>query len=181
MVRGEGVELCVELLHWAAKQCDGLPALAEGTTLPAARAVLAQVGQAPEAVWPYDEGRNQRANNYHPPAGAVAEAKNRLLTGGGEICPTVVSLRQALDQGQPVVLGMKIHTTWYGVGKDGQIARPSASARDLGGHAVVVVGYSDDAFIVLNSWGDDWGDNGFGYIENDYVDNHAVAAWALSL
>lgn len=38
-----------------------------------------------------------------------------------------------------------------------------------GGHAVCLVGYTPDHFIVRNSWGDDWGDNGFGYASNAYA------------
>ena len=32
---------------------------------------------------------------------------------------------------------------------------------DGGGHAVVITKYNKDCFTVLNSWGDQWGDNGF--------------------
>jgi C1A family cysteine protease len=31
----------------------------------------------------------------------------------------------------------------------------------LGGHAMCVVGYNAEGFIVRNSWGDDWLDNGY--------------------
>jgi C1A family cysteine protease len=57
---------------------------------------------------------------------------------------------------------------------------PPVGARDLGGHAVLVVGYRDDNFIVQNSWGSDWGEDGFAYLPNDYVDHFAVAAWSLA-
>lgn len=33
--------------------------------------------------------------------------------------------------------------------------------KDGGGHAVVITKYSKECFTVLNSWGDQWGDNGF--------------------
>lgn len=38
-----------------------------------------------------------------------------------------------------------------------------------GGHAMVVVGYDDGrrAFKLLNSWGRQWGDNGYGWIDYD--------------
>jgi len=80
----------------------------------------------------------------------------------------------------PAYTGMRIHSTWYGVGDDGKIAVPLAAARDFGRHAVLVVGYRDGGFIVQNSWGTDWGHDGFGYIESTYVDDHGIAAWALS-
>lgn len=33
----------------------------------------------------------------------------------------------------------------------------------LGGHAMTVVGYLENCFIIRNSWGADWGDNGYSY------------------
>lgn len=34
----------------------------------------------------------------------------------------------------------------------------------LGGHALSVVGWDEKAFIIQNSWGYDWGDNGYTYL-----------------
>lgn len=36
------------------------------------------------------------------------------------------------------------------------------------GHAVVIVGYDEDGFIIKNSWGSTWGDKGYGWISFDY-------------
>ena len=38
-----------------------------------------------------------------------------------------------------------------------------------GGHAVTVVGYTSDRFIIRNSWGTGWGDDGFGYASEAYI------------
>jgi len=38
-----------------------------------------------------------------------------------------------------------------------------------GGHAVCLVGYTPDHFIVRNSWGTNWGHKGFGYASNNYA------------
>jgi len=38
-----------------------------------------------------------------------------------------------------------------------------------GGHAVALVGYSREGFIVRNSWGAGWGDGGFAYAKDDYA------------
>jgi hypothetical protein len=37
------------------------------------------------------------------------------------------------------------------------------------GHAIAIVGYTKNHFIIRNSWGTDWGDNGYAYASNDYV------------
>ena len=180
LIRAEGVELSIEFLHWAAKRLDGLPPRSEGTTLPAAKDALGQDGQPSEVTWPYDDGRDQWAASYQPPSIAPAEAKLRLLKGGEILRPTALMVRDALDRGQPVVLGVRLYTTWHGPGGDGLIAMPASGARDLGGHAVLVVGYRDNDFIVQNSWGSDWGEDGFAYLPGDYVDHFAVAAWSLA-
>ncbi len=38
---------------------------------------------------------------------------------------------------------------------------------NYGGHAVTIVGYNDHGFIFKNSWGTQWGDDGYGYISFD--------------
>lgn len=37
-----------------------------------------------------------------------------------------------------------------------------------GGHAVTIVGYNDEGFIIKNSWGRSWGDHGYAVISYDY-------------
>ena len=52
----------------------------------------------------------------------------------------------------------------------------------MGGHSVLIVGYNDDvqimnqidknltkgAFLIQNSWGKSWGDNGYGWLPYQY-------------
>ncbi|MGH2559482.1 MAG: C1 family peptidase [Thermomicrobiales bacterium] len=181
LLRAEGIDLCIEFLHWAAKQCDGLPTSSEGTTLLAAAEALAQVGQPPETNWPYDDQRNQWAPDYQPPADACSDATPRRLAGSNELLPTPDALRDALDQGQAPLLGIRLHQTWYEVGSDGYIAIPATGTLDFGGHAILVVGYQNDALIIRNSWGADWGDRGYGYLPASYVSAYGVSAWVFSL
>ena len=43
-------------------------------------------------------------------------------------------------------------------------------------HAVLLVGYNSTHWFINNSWGESWGDHGFGYIEkgNDCLLRHEV-------
>jgi C1A family cysteine protease len=53
----------------------------------------------------------------------------------------------------------------------------------LGGHAVSIIGYSDAdrAWIVRNSWGTGWGDNGFIKVSWDDVSGVGDETWGLEL
>ena len=50
-----------------------------------------------------------------------------------------------------------------------------------GGHAVCLVGYTRDYFIVRNSWGTTWGDRGFAYAYNAYAAEALTEAYGAVL
>lgn len=58
------------------------------------------------------------------------------------------------------------------------IARTGRADR---GHAVAIVGYSADGFIVQNSWGEEWGDRGFALLPYEDFLLHAVDLWVAQL
>jgi C1A family cysteine protease len=65
---------------------------------------------------------------------------------------------------------LECDSTWDDIGSDGvldEYDRASAGPED--GHAVALVGYTKNHFIVRNSWGTNWGDKGFAYATNAYT------------
>jgi C1A family cysteine protease len=60
---------------------------------------------------------------------------------------------------------------------------PLANEENLGGHAMLIVGYDDTTgtFIVCNSWGVSWADKGFCYIPYAYILNKRQASdfWCI--
>ena len=50
-----------------------------------------------------------------------------------------------------------------------------------GGHAVAIVGYTAEGFIVQNSWGRDWGARGFALLPYEDYMLHATDVWAAQL
>ena len=68
------------------------------------------------------------------------------------------------------------------VGSDG-LWRPNNNDKEVGGHAITVVGYDDykfgGAFRIMNSWGADYGDDGFIWIK--YSDFEIVANEAYAI
>ena len=50
-----------------------------------------------------------------------------------------------------------------------------------GGHAVALVGYTADRFIVRNSWGTGWGDKGFAYASLAYAQEAFTEAYGVEV
>ncbi len=50
-----------------------------------------------------------------------------------------------------------------------------------GGHAVALVGYTADRFIVRNSWGTPWGDKGYGYASLAYAQAAFTEAYGITV
>jgi hypothetical protein len=53
--------------------------------------------------------------------------------------------------------------------------------RSESGHAVAIVGYTRDGFIVQNSWGREWGANGFALLPYEDYLLHATDVWVAQL
>jgi hypothetical protein len=91
-------------------------------------------------------------------------------------------LKDVLYQTQePFVLAITIYDDFFVVSRDRDfVYTPASDAKPLDGHAICVVGYDDKrhAFRVVNSWGQDWGDNGFLWISEDYVKRDAREGWS---
>jgi len=71
----------------------------------------------------------------------------------------------------PILVGLMVDSTWDNAATtSGKLDAFDPNAT-RGGHAVCVVGYTADRFILRNSWGTTWGDKGFGYASLAYVND----------
>ena len=80
-----------------------------------------------------------------------------------------VSLRIADIDSQRMLARVVVDRTWEQATRtEGELERylPDTAR---GGHAVCLVGYTADGFIVRNSWGPGWGAGGFAYASDDYA------------
>ena len=80
----------------------------------------------------------------------------------------LAAVKASPARGRPVAFGLAVDEGLYGadVAKTGRIPLPVAKERYLGGHAMLAVGYDDDdkTLLVRNSWGEAWGDKGYGHL-----------------
>ena len=156
---------------------------------------LALFGVPPEKYWPYDIEKF----DVEPPAFCYAFAQNYQglkyyrIDDGSPRRTVLKVIKQHLAMGYPLAFGFTVYSSIRKAEKDGKIPFPSPWDSVWGGHAVMAVGYDDSleipygknqktvgAFLIRNSWGEEWGDKGYGYLPYDYVlYGLAVDWWAL--
>ncbi len=69
----------------------------------------------------------------------------------------------------PILTRLDVDQTWDRATSTQGRLETYKPATTRGGHAVCLVGYTADSFIVRNSWGEVWGDNGFAYASLSYA------------
>jgi uncharacterized protein YvpB len=87
------------------------------------------------------------------------------------------AIKSVLAAGRPVVISLTTRAQFDNLGPGG-IYNDSTSA-STGGHAVSLIGYDDakGAFLLINSWGANWGTNGYGWIAYSLLGNTISSAY----
>ena len=129
-------------------------------------------GLCTETTWPY----NENSVNARPANKAYEEAKKFQVLESCSVETDLETMKGCLAEGYPFIFGLKLFNSFQNVGTKGIVPMPMTdenSHENHGLHAMLCVGYSDSEryFIVKNSWGADWGDNGYCYIPYDYLSN----------
>ncbi len=110
-----------------------------------------------------------------PSKDAYDNATLNYLIEGIQISNEIPTIKYWLNKNEPIVLGIAIYSNFtnFSSGKTGKIGLPNENDKFIGGHAVVLCGYNDTKkeFILRNSWGSYWGDNGYFYLPYDYISN----------
>jgi hypothetical protein len=85
----------------------------------------------------------------------------------------------AIASNGPCVLGVEVFETWANP-INGIIRLPGPDMKSLGGHAILVTGFNQNERLIefKNSWGKDWGDNGYGYLPFDYT-KYMIDSWTV--
>ena len=147
----------------------------DGSTLRTGAQVLQKLGICDENLWPYIESQfttKPTQEVYAAAAGWKAEVCAQL-NGLGDMLT-------CLAAGHPFVFGFSVYDGFESqeVAETGILNLPTPSEQMLGGHAVCACGYSipDQHFIVRNSWGPGWGQQGYFMMPFAYITNPNLAS-----
>ena len=138
-------------------------------------------GFCPEPLWPYLVDRFERRPPKHCYEVAVAGRVSRYL----RLDQSPSALLTCLASGNPFVFGFSVYESFQSprVGDTGTVRMPRPGEPLVGGHAVVACGYDLEArrFLVRNSWGPGWGQEGYFTMPFEYLIDPALAAdfWTI--
>lgn len=109
-------------------------------------------------------------------------AKRKVLSY--QTIGSYVDILEHLTLSRPVMVGMSVFEGFMTVNdKNPTIPMPSEYDYIVGGHAVAIVGYSlpKQHFIVKNSFGKEWGENGYCYMSFDYLNKYVFEGWSFDV
>ena len=82
---------------------------------------------------------------------------------------SIDDIRKVLTAGCPVHVAINTGSSFSDVGRDGIFNAAEAPSGRHGRHAMLIVGYTGNFFIVKNSCGENWGDQGYCYIPKNVL------------
>lgn len=179
-----------------------------GAFLRTTMAALVLFGAPPEKYFPYttikDPGpAGERTFDDEPSSFVYALAEDYECISyfchdplGQNVSPEDVlsSVKKYIAAGIPSMFGFYGFPSFNNTNIKGGVPFPCPGERAVWGHAIVAVGYDDNmkikntlcskettgALLIRNSWGEGWGDKGYGWLPYEYVlSKFASDFWSL--
>ncbi len=172
-----------------------------GAYLRNAMGALVLCGVPPETYWPYTDADPEF--DQEPPAFVYSVAKKyeaiqyfchdpQTQNTSGQAA--LDSVKTYLSAGIPSMFGFYGFSSFEQSDQPGHVPYPTEQETAEWGHAVVAVGFDDKmkiknnanqktttgALLIRNSWGQSWGEQGYGWLPYAYVQNRlALDFWSL--
>ncbi len=140
-------------------------------------------GVCTEKLWPYTVSEFAQK----PHAICYQDALKHQAILFHRVIRDIDQMRACLADGYPFIFGFTVYKSFESaeVAQSGVLNMPHAHEDTIGGHAVLAVGYDNATkrFIVRNSWGPEWGMEGYFTIPYDYLLNENLSDdfWTIRL
>lgn len=206
MLKKLNLELSRLFLYYEERRLEGNTEEDAGATMRSIGKALHKVGICTEKLWPYIEEKYNQSPpaNANDDASNRKIAAYRKLSSITEIKHYLAEKNSPVLIGMEVYESFE-HVSKNGFVP----MPDTINELKLGGHAVLVVGYDDNLkkqnkawkflnklisifsgtqnstkkntgyFIVLNSWGTNWGDKGYFYLPYTFTEKHAFDFWVI--
>ncbi len=136
-----------------------------GQTFPDALDIMKTKGVATLGKFPYDDRTCSKPNELIDKNAAIYKIKDYFRVNTRFLS----TIKRILNSGNLIMAGISVDAG-YALPKSGKYIWKERIGKNVGGHAIVICGWDDtlNAYRIANSWGRDWGFDGYGWIDYDY-------------
>lgn len=140
---------------------------------------ISKFGICSEDLWPYDVEKF----DARPYDDCYEDAKKRKILMYQKLVSTYY-IAEVLNDNKPVVFGMEIYDSFMNLNERiSTVSFPSRKEKSMGGHAMCMIGYDlkKRLFLAKNSFGSNWGSNGYCWIPFDYIRQEGYDIWTFDI
>lgn len=141
----------------------------DGATIAATMKALVKYGVCPEEDFPYIAANLKATPSTNADKDALSYTVSKYFTIS-ENSSKIQNIKTSIYSGMPILFGSNVANSIFDVGSDGL---EPYDTNYVGGHARVILGWDDmkvipgtttlGAFLVRNSWGANWGAQGYSW------------------
>lgn len=175
--------LSIRYLWMAAKETDEFTSRptsfieTDGTSLKAALDIARKFGVVTEDILGFN-GNGLYSGSWQA---FYAEASKIRVASYYNLGRNLNDWRDWLVNNGPILTRLNVDETWMSAtDTDGELTTYQPETVQ-GGHAVALVGFRPNEFIVRNSWGTAWGDKGFAYASDSYAQEAFTEAYGVAI
>lgn len=156
-------------IYWNARSYEGTTNSDAGSECRDGVKVVAKLGVCPENNWSYDESMV----TVRPNDESFTIASHAKAIQYAAVKQSLEHILSCLRHGLPIIFGTNVFQSFVSgdTSQTGIVHMPEPTEASVGGHAILIVGWKPDTqeFIVRNSWGNSWGNDGYCYFPRDYI------------
>ena len=169
--KNKPVRVSARMLYEMAQKHDQWPGENyEGSSCRGAIKGWKNMGVCSEKIWPYSS-----SNPGNLTIDKAKDARSTILGAYYRLRANLNDYHVALNETGAIYVSATVHNGWRNprkTQKSDKFATIVPSSNSIGGHAFAIVGYNQLGFIVQNSWGTDWGTDGFAlWTYEDWYEN----------
>ncbi|MDJ0805822.1 MAG: C1 family peptidase [Gammaproteobacteria bacterium] len=173
--RGNDNRVSARMLYNMAQKFDRWPGEAyPGSSCRGAIHGWKNMGVCSDALWPYEPGDRSELTIEQ-----AKDARNNTIGAYYRLMHRIVDFHAALNEVGAIYVSANVHPGWWPERiKRGKIPLVRETS---GGHAFAIVGYNEQGFLVQNSWGPGWGDQGLALWSYEDWQANIKDAWVVRL
>lgn len=174
------VELSRLFVYYNSRMLDNSELVDVGAYLRDGMKAVQEYGICSELLWPY----NIKKFAVKPTDECYVDGLTRTITSYQSLT-TIDEVLSAVNDNKPVVIGLTVYDSFNQVSKSNPvISGPKTTDLNTGGgHAMTIVGYNipRQQLLVKNSFGKNWGDNGYAWLPFDYAESQGFEKWVFDI